>query len=245
MGFLGCSVFLRGMRVWLPGLAAVAGLLAAAPAQAAIAYTGDAATGSTTATAYGYVTAQGEKTVWAFAYGPTTKYGSWSKAGTVNSGDDNVLVAAPLGNLQSGTTYHFLLVALPYDSSGNVDWAHVSYGQDATFTTSRGSLNLLSSRLTVKRGAVSLPLQCASTLKCRGSVRLDAQSRVGRSLKRIHCATQRVSLAGGAKSTYGPRISSGCVSLIRSARGHRLSVTASGRLSTGQSAPNQKVTLQG
>ena len=233
------------MRIWLAGLVAVAGLLAATPAQAAVAYTGDAATGSTTATAYGYVTAQGEKTIWAFAYGPTTKYGSWSKAGTVNSGDDNVLVAAPLRNLQSGTTYHYLLAALPYDSSGNIDWAHVSYGQDATFTTSRGSLSLLSSRLAVKRGTVSLPLQCASTLKCSGSVSLDAQSRVGRSRKKIHCANQRVSLAGGAKSTYGPRISSGCARLIRSARGHRLSVTASGRLSTGQSAPSQKVTLQG
>ncbi len=245
MGFLGCSGFLRGIRVWLPGLVTVAGLLAAAPAQAAVAYTGDAATGSTTATAYGYVTAQGEKTVWAFAYGPTTKYGSWSKTGTVNSGDDNVLVAAPLGNLQSGTTYHYLLVAVPYDSSGNIDWGHVSYGQDATFTTSRGSLTLLSSRLTVKRGAVSLPLQCASTLRCTGSVRLDAQSGAGRSLKKTQCATQRVSLVGGAKATYGPRLSSGCARLIRSARGHRLSVTDTGRVSSGQSAPDQKVTLQG
>jgi hypothetical protein len=234
------------MRIWLPGLFAAAGLgIAAAPAQAAIAYTGDAAGQETTASAYGYVNPQGEKTLWTFAYGPSNQYGSYTKLGTIPAGNDSELVAAPLVGLRAATTYHYLLFAVPYDSSGNPDWSHASYGQDRTFTTTRGTLSLTSNRLSVKRGAVSVPLQCASTLSCSGSFSLDTRGRVGGKLKTVHCASQRFSLAASAKSTFAPKLTSSCAGLVRSARGHRLSATTSARLTTGQDFSSPGVTLSG
>lgn len=234
------------MRIGLPGVVATVGLgIAAAPAQAAVAYTGEVAAGMSSATAYGYVNPQSETTVWEFAYGTTTNYGQTSQVGTIKSGRDSVLVAAPLSGLQAETTYHYLLVAIPYTSSGNPDWAHAGVGQDRTFTTTRGTLNLTSSRLAVKRGAVSMALQCASTLSCSGSVSLDTRGRVGRRVKTVHCASQRFSLAANLRSTLAPKLTSSCAGLVRAARGHRLGASATWRLSTGQTAPAQTVTLQG
>jgi len=226
--------------------AVVLALGAAAPAQAAVSYTGQANPGMTDATAYGYVTPQGENTLWTFAYGTSaTSYTNDSKPGAIVAGNSPVLVAAELPNLRAGTLYHYRLFALPYDSSGNPDWAHASWGADATFITTRGTLNLLSTRLAVKRGSVSIPLQCASTLACAGKVYLNTRARVGGSLKTLLCATGRVGLAGEAKATVAARLSSTCLSLLRSARGHRLTATASGRLSSGQTPPAQTVTLSG
>src|SRR5207248_7614208 len=113
--------------------------LAAGSAQAAVAYTGEAPAGVSTASAYGYVSTQGENTVWSFTYGTSTKYGSWSKAVTVRNSTSIAMVSGLLANLKSATTYHYRLFVLPYDSSGNPDWARASFGQDATFRTKRGS----------------------------------------------------------------------------------------------------------
>jgi hypothetical protein len=226
-------------RIWLGGAIVTLGLgLSAGSAQAAIAYTSEATAGGTSATAYGYVSTQGETTVWSFIYGTSTKYGSSSKAVAIRNSNSAVMVSGYLGNLKSATTYHYRLFAVPYDSSGNPDWAHASIGRDATFRTTRGRANLLSTRLAVTRGAVSIPLQCASTLTCSGSVSLDTRTHA-------HCASQRFSLAGGARSTFSPRLTSSCARLVSGARGHRLAVIATGRLSTGQAAPNQTVTLSG
>jgi hypothetical protein len=234
------------MRIWLPGLLVTAGLgIAASPAQAAMAYTGEAASGETSATAYGYVNPQGEKTVWSFAYGPTTKYGSYTALGSVPAGSDSVLVAAPMRSLKAGVTYHYLLLAIPYDSSGNPDWAHASYGADHTFITTKGTLVLSSTRLSVRRGAVSIPLQCASTLNCSGGLNLDTRARVGTRLQTVHCASQRFSLTASARSTFTPKLTSSCARLLRSARGHRLNGTTNASVSTGQAFSNPSVTLSG
>jgi hypothetical protein len=218
---------------------------AAAPAQAAVAYTGQANPGMTDATAYGYVTPGNENTVWAFAYGTSTSYTNASRLGAVVAGSSPVLVAANLTDLRAGTRYHYLLFALPYDSSGHPDWAHASWGSDETFTTSRGTLNLLTTRLAVKRGSVSIPLQCASTLACTGQVSLSARARVGRSLKTLSCATGQVALAPEARGNVSARLSSTCFRLLRSARGHRLTAAITGRLSGGQTPLSANVTLSG
>lgn len=227
------------MRIWLGGAMATVGLgVVVGSAQAAQAYTGEAVPAMALATAYGYVDPQGETTTWAFAYGPSSNLGSWSKPSTIHGGHSVVLVAGQLGPLKALTTYHYRLFALPYDSAGNPDWAHASWGQDSTFTTTLGNLNLLSTRLVVTRGTVALPLQCASTLTCSGSVSIDTRAHV-------HCLSQRFSLAGGARTTFDPRLSSACGRQLAAAPGRRLTATATGRLSTGQIAPRQTVTLSG
>lgn len=239
----------RGMLVARISLgAAVATLaftVAAAPALGAAAYTGGSEPGMTDATTYGYVTPQTENTVWTFAYGVTTKYGSYTKLGAIKAGQSPVLVAAQLPNLLAGTTYHYLLFALPYDSSGNPDWANASYGQDATFTTTRGALSLLSTRLAVKHGAASVPVLCASTLACSGSIKLSARGRVGRSFKTVGCGSARIRLAANARSTLQARLGSSCSRLVGSAHGRRLAATASATLSSGQDFSSQAITLIG
>lgn len=228
------------------GAAVAVALCAAAPAHAAVAYTGDANPGMIESTVYGYVTPQGENTVWTFAYGTSaSSYTSSSKPGTIVAGDSPVLVAAQLPNLRAGTTYHFRLFALPYDAAGNPDWQHASWGADQTFTTTRGALNLLSTQLAVRRGAVSIPLQCTSTLACAGKVYLHARARVGRGLKNLLCSIGTVRLAPEAKANVSGRLSFTCLGLVRSARRHRLRATVSGRLSSGQTPPAETVTLSG
>jgi hypothetical protein len=209
-----------------------------------MAYTGDAQPGMTSATAYGYVAPQGENTFWTFIYGTSSSsYGSESKVGEVPAGAVADLVAAPLVRLKAGTTYHYRLYAVPVDSAGNPDWQHASVGQDKTFTTNRGSVNLLASKLQVRSGSVSVPVQCASTLNCSGTIYLDGRGRVGKRVRTVRCASAPLKLVAQARATLRAKLSSACSALIRSARGHRVSARATGRMSSGQTAPDETVTL--
>ena len=124
--------------IWLGGAIAALSLGLAAPsAQAAVAYTGQATAGVTTATAYGYVDTQRHRTSWTFAYGTSSKLGSWSKVTIVRGRGSAMMVEAQLGGLKPGTTYHYRLFALPSGPSGRPDWAHASFGRDARFRTMR------------------------------------------------------------------------------------------------------------
>ncbi len=80
------------------------------------------------ATLSGQVTPRGGNTLAWFEYGPTTAYGAVSSARSAGSGTTPVAVALPVAGLEPRTLYHYRLVA--ENSAG------VSYGADATFTTS-------------------------------------------------------------------------------------------------------------
>ena len=237
-------MLLRRISLWATLVAAGTGL-GAAPAQAATTYTGQVSMGMTAATGYGYVDPQGETTDYWFSYGTTTDYGQSTKVGTLAGSAPATLVAAQMTKLQAGTTYHYRLLALPLTSSHQPDWAHGSAGQDETFTTTRGNLNLVSSRLAVKRGSAAVALRCASTLDCMANVRLQTKARAGRSVKTVSCAARRVTVSAAAQRTFHLRVSSACLSLLRAAAGHRISGTATARVPTGQGWTDQTVTLVG
>jgi hypothetical protein len=83
--------------------------------------------GTSTATLTGTVNPVGNATSWYFEYGTTTAYGSKTPSRNAGSGTSPTGVSAAVSKLQSGTTYHYRLVA----ASG----AGTAYGSDVTFST--------------------------------------------------------------------------------------------------------------
>lgn len=75
----------------------------------------------------GAVDPVGESTTYYFDYGPTTTYGSTSRAQQAGWGNVPILVTATLSDLQPATIYHYRLVAK--SSAATV------YGTDMTFTS--------------------------------------------------------------------------------------------------------------
>jgi hypothetical protein len=94
----------------------------------ALVETGAASSVSTAgATLGGTVDPRGTAASAHFEYGTTTAYGSVTEAQDLGSGTGAVGVAAALGELQPGTTYHYRLVA--------TNGAGTAHGEDRTFTT--------------------------------------------------------------------------------------------------------------
>lgn len=75
----------------------------------------------------GRVDPNGAETEYYFEYGPTSSYGSRTATASAGSGNDAVAVSALVSDLQSGTRYHFRIVAT--SSLGT------ARGGDRTFTT--------------------------------------------------------------------------------------------------------------
>lgn len=81
----------------------------------------------TTATLNGTINGNGGAVSYAFAYGPTTTYGSLSAPGAVQPTTQPQSVSITVTNLQPSTTYHFRLTAASNTGA--------ALGQDMTFTT--------------------------------------------------------------------------------------------------------------
>jgi hypothetical protein len=82
---------------------------------------------SSSATLQGHVDPNGNATTYTFEYGPTTAYGLQTSATSAGAGTTSTGVHATVGGLQSGTTYHYRLVATSTDGS--------VASSDATFVT--------------------------------------------------------------------------------------------------------------
>jgi hypothetical protein len=122
--------------------------------------------GSSGATLTGSVDPSGHSTQYYFQYGPSTAYGLVAPAGSAGSGAARS-VAATIGGLTSGRTYHFRLVA--QNSSGS------SSTPDATFATAGAAVTLTASTATVvSRHAVTLAGRIASG-RANESVAIFAQ----------------------------------------------------------------------
>jgi hypothetical protein len=85
--------------------------------------------GETTVALDGTVNPHGIETTCYFQYGTTTAYGSQTPTAVAGSGTTGVKVSQAISGLQSGTTYHYRIVAT---STGGT-----SDGVDRTFTTKR------------------------------------------------------------------------------------------------------------
>lgn len=218
--------------------AALLTALLAARAEAFAAYTGDARPGATVATVYGYVDTSSQRTAWGFAYGTTTRYGQWSSAGQISAGKGIVMVAAQLPGLKPGTTYHYVLVAIPLTSSGP-DFADGKVGSDTLLSTQAEQLDLLQTTLRLTGSSVPLALDCQSTTTCSATVTV----RLRNGSRSVTCAAVRVRLPAGSQRTLSPRLGGSCLSLVDHARGRTATGLVSARLSSHQLGFSLPVTV--
>lgn len=237
---------------------AVVGPGSAAAAQ--IAETGKALSiTATSATLTGVVNTTISGTAYAFQYGPTTTYGTNTTPTVLNSPPMNGVNAASTSvtKLSPGTTYHFRVVVI---EGGSYIGSPVT-GSDATFTTpgssgkgggtgntvKHGHATLRSRRLIVHRRFVSIPFRCtgAKGTHCRGTVVLSTRAKLGKSKKvrTIRCARASFSILPGHNRTVRTRVSGGCLTLLRKARGHRHGAKLRATFSTHQRPLAASVTL--
>ena len=121
--------------------------------------TGDATNVTTTsATLTGSVNPNGRATTWYFEYGKSTGYGTKTPNQSAGTGTSTVSASVPVSGLQTGSTYHFRLVA--------TSDAGTSTGSDRTFT--------LVTAPTVSTGAASSI--SSSSARLNGSVNPNGQT---------------------------------------------------------------------
>ena len=136
-----------------------------------------------------------------FQYGTTSLYGSSAPCATPpGSGNSAVAVAAPVGSLAKGTTYHFRIAAT--NSRGT------SYGSDETFTSKKaaatGRISLDGSTIDVQRNHEALiKLTCTGTATYRGKLTLTAKSagKKGKNGKPKKIGTAAFSIPAGKTKT--------------------------------------------
>jgi hypothetical protein len=104
---------------------------------------------------------------------------------------------------------------------------------------------LKSRRLTVRSGAVSVPLVCTGTIAtlCAGTVLVAAQTAVGKRPRTVICGGGTFSMAAGASYEVQTDLAPRCASLLRSSRGHVIRALLAGTFTTGQAALRTPVTL--
>ena len=204
--------------------------------------TTDAATGvsETSTTLNGTLGAGGSSTAY-FQYGTTAAYGASTATQSVGTSSSPSPLAAAIGGLAPGTTYHFRLVA---ENSGGV-----TYGADQTFTTeARGVVSTTESTTTT-----TTQTQTTSTSKASETSLSPAVQHIG-SAKTSTGTTFSFSLNEQATVTFtftqrvsGRKVGGKCVAQTDKNRRKpacRRTVTA-GRLTfTGHSGTN-KVAFQG
>jgi hypothetical protein len=216
--------------------------------------------GTSTATLNGKVDTQGIDGEWAFAYGTTTAYTSYTSIQAL-AGGSAVPVKARLSNLKPGTTYHFKLVVL----QGSYPYQTASTGADFTFTTAirggtggssssggRSSLKygiatLLSRRLAVHNGIEAASLRCSGAKRavCKGKVSITARGRIAGRTRTVSCGWGSYASSTGHTRTVRGRLSGDCARLLRSASHHKLAATLLVSFSTHQVRLRAGVVLVG
>jgi hypothetical protein len=165
--WIGCSAALVAVLI-----VAASGSRAAGAGSAPDVQTGAAnSVTSSSVVLNGSVVPGGALTTCSFAYGPTTSYGSLTKARTVGSGTSSVAVTAPINGLAATTAFHYQLVC-----SNAVGTAS---GNDRTFTTlehgTSGRVAIAGRRLFISpAGLVGVFVACFGDHPCSGTVSLTA-----------------------------------------------------------------------
>jgi hypothetical protein len=217
-------------------LCAIAGaIVAAGSAQAAVppsATTSDATSiTQTSAVLHGTLDTAGLPAQYAFAYGTSTGYGQVTPAQSTTGSTSAQQVSATITGLSPGKLYHFELGAVVGFSPYSMNLT----GGDKTFTTqsssggpgggtgsNAGKLKLLRKRLVVRGSKVKIPLKCASTRVCSGSLSITAMHAVGTVLEPVNCVNgKQFTIAAGSKKKVKANLSNGCLTLLQATAGHR------------------------
>jgi hypothetical protein len=204
----------RSLLTALAGLLTVAAVAPASSLDVPVAVTGPAVgTGGQSAALSGSVYPKGAPTSYHFEYGRTTFYGATTPAVVAGSEMTTVAAAATVGGLRPGWTYHYRLVA--ESTSG------IAKGFDHTVTTwsviappaitpppatTFAGVRLVSSRLTVARGSITVTLSCPAGAAGRCSGRTELTTRRRRAAATVLLGHARFSVGAGERATVRVRV---------------------------------------
>lgn len=193
---------------------------------------------TTTATLNGVIDTGGVATAWQFQWGTTTKYGNSTPIQVIPAGSGTVQVSWQLTGLTPKTEYHFRLVATTGTGS-NYYPLNPFFGRDKHFKThSTGKEELLSHRLIVHDGFVSVPLRCQSALTCHGRFTIGTLGRIQgtRTFANVLCATRFFTIPAHHNGTLQTRVRPGCVDLLNGSRSRSVIAKLTSNPRTGQKA---------
>ena len=169
--------------------------------------TGDASdVGQSSATVSGTVNPNGEDTTYHFDYGTSTSYGQSTGSSGAGSGSAAVPATASLTGLDSGTTYHYRLVA--------ANDAGTTPGGDRTFTTagqpppsSKARILATDSFLNRSGAAAKVYVGCLGDQGCSGKVvaRSSGDGTVLAKKRSYHLGRNKGALFGAALTDVGDR----------------------------------------
>ena len=166
----------------------------------------------------GSVDAKGAPTRYRFQYGRTTAYGQSTPLADAGQGG-SVAAAATIAGLSPATSYHYRLVAT--NAGGTTK------GVDRTFTTAAAptttpppsttppppaprpfaGVTLVRTRVSLRHGAVVLPLRCPAGTVGRCSGRTKLVARRGSGSRRVRLGRARFSITGGATAKLRVHVS--------------------------------------
>ncbi len=193
----------------------------------------------TSAVLHGTLNSGGKAGFYQFQYGTTTKYTKATPLQVVGTGSQNQNVSAKVKNLKPHTLYHFRVVLIT--RGGPYYYANqITRGSDRTFRTqSTGRLVLLSRYLIVTKGHLMAILQCASSLRCKGTYSVTTRARIAHSHRfgTIVCTkpgSATFNIPAHQTRTVSAKATGACVSLLRHARHQQLKGKFSSRPRSGQ-----------
>jgi len=191
------------------------------------------------AAVYGTVSTGGPATNWAFEYGTTNKYGSYTQLQSIPAGAATPqAVYAVLTNLTPGTTYHYQLLA-----ANGAQYSLGAYGGDRTFTTpTAGNIQLQSRNFTVKKGSFSVPIKCASTQGCKGKLTITTAKKVHKKTKILTCAKKSFSGKAGSSQRVSVKLAKACTAGAK--KGGKLKAKLLMVLTTGQPKLSKNIVIK-
>jgi hypothetical protein len=187
---------------------------------------------------YGTVSTGGAPVKWAFEWGTTAKYGNFTPVQTISAGASAPqAVDAVLTGLRPGTTYHFELIA-----ADGADYSLGAYGGDKTFTTPpAGNVQLQSTSFKARKGAVSVPIKCASSQSCTGKLTITTTSKAGRKTSTLTCASKSFSDKPGSAQNVSVKLARACTTAAR--KGRKLSGKLLVAPTSGQPRLNKNIVI--
>jgi hypothetical protein len=230
---------------------------AAAPAAATV---GSSAISTTSATVTGLVATQGLETLYDFQYGTTTALGKTTTEGVIPAGTTAVaVVSATINGLTPGTTYYYRVTtaSVATETASPYYYGLAENGSTLSFTTTKSAttppltstVSLSSKTVTLKKSKAGVSLSCKGNETCTGTLTLNKKVKV-KGKKKTETKTEKLgsakySVKAGKKGTATVTINKTGLKLLKAAKGHKLSVTATAAAKKGEKGfKNKSLTLK-
>jgi len=193
----------------------------------------------------GVINTAGYKTRYLFQYGKTITYTTATVSNTIPAGmKQAVSVKGVVHKLSPSTTYHFRLVI--YSTIPGKSGVTKTVGKDLTLRTKpTGRLVLDRTIVPVKGKDATITFTCASSIDCTTRVNVTYKTKVAGKPATINCiASKFFTIAAHKKVGEVETVKPACLSLLTTAKKHRLVTKLSANPRTGQHAVIKDVILE-